>query len=77
MTDITIEQVLRAREVLDANEVPPDATQWMIDYLSCGHFVAIPINAPDKQPHLVYEDAPLHKCCVEALESKWLDNASA
>lgn len=46
-------------------------TQWMIDYLACGHFVAIPINAPDKQPHLVYEDAPLHKCCVEALESKW------
>jgi hypothetical protein len=53
----------------DTLERPPQ-TQWMIEYLACGHFVAIPINSNEK-PHLVYEDAPLHKCCVDALESKW------
>jgi hypothetical protein len=45
-------------------------TQWQIDYLDCGHFVAIPINAPQEKPHLVYENEPLHSCCIEALLNK-------
>jgi hypothetical protein len=45
-------------------------TAWQIDYLDCGHFVAIPINAPDVKPHLVYDTGPLHTCCIEALLNK-------
>lgn len=65
MTDL-LEQIDRATVI---RNLPTD-TQWQIDYLDCGHFVASPISAPHEKPHLVYETGPLHPCCIEALLNK-------
>jgi hypothetical protein len=74
--DLTIEKLLAARAVLAANELPENEPMWMVDGLSCGHLVVLPVNMPDKHPHLANSEEPLEECCFEAMRNKWLKESA-
>lgn len=71
-SNITLEQIHKARDILGAAEIVDDGNMWMFQELSCGHIAAIPLGRNTANHHLVGDDdgKPLYPCCIEALRLK-------